>query len=97
MFTLTGVPKHRRRVAASITWDNGRLSGDTLLVQEAKDNAKFYEGKTIGFPGGPKSTTNHLNDPYGAPWLLAELFHRETIQVSGEIPAWPEASQNAVQ
>lgn len=96
MFTLTGIPKHRRKVAASITWDNGRLSGDALLVQEAKDLARMYEGREIGFPDGPKSSSNHLTDPYGAPWILGELFREGTIHVTGEIPDWPEIPDNAV-
>src|SRR5687768_9368255 len=97
MFTLTGVPRHRRKVAASITWDNGRLSGDTLLVAEARDTARLMEGRTISFPGGPKNHTEHLKDANSSAWILSQLFRPETVQVSGEIPAWPEASQNAVQ
>lgn len=96
MFKLTGIPTRRRKVVASITWDNGRVSGDSFLVAEAIDLAKVYEGKEIGFPSGPKSITQHLKDPYGAPWILSQLFRPESVQVSGEIPAWPEIPANAV-
>lgn len=96
MFTLTGIPKHRRKIAASITWDNGRLTGDSLLVEEAQDNARLYEGREIGFPDGPKSVTDHLKNPHGAAFLLGELFRPGTIHVFGEIPEWPELPEGAI-
>lgn len=96
MFTIRGIPRHRRKVVAGITWDNGRLTGDSLLVQEAKDNARFLEGKKVGFPGGPINLTDHLKNPHAAAWILSELFRPGTIQVSGELEPWPELPEGAI-
>ncbi len=96
MFTIRGIPKHRRKVTAGITWDNGRLSGDSLLVEEAKDNARLLEGRAIGFPGGPISQTEHLKNPHGAAFILGELFRPGSIMVTGDLPEWPEVPESAI-
>lgn len=97
MFTLTGIPRNRRRVVASITWNNGQLTGEALLVKEAKDLARLFEGRSIGFPSGPKNNSEHLKNPHASAWLLGELFRPGTIQVTGELEPWPEIDPNGVQ
>ena len=96
MFTIHGIPKRRRKVTAGITWDNGRLSGDSLLVEEAKDTARFLEGRAVGFPGGPVSTSSHLSDVWAAAFILSQLFKPDSITVTGSIPDWPAIPPGAI-
>jgi len=95
MFKFTGVPKNRHRSTATLVWDDGIISGDFRLVEQLKDDAKAYEGRTIGFPDGPQSQTEHLSNPYGAAWLMAQLFKPKTLQVIGNLE-WPELPEGSV-
>lgn len=96
MFTITGVPKNRRNFVVTCTYNDGIVScTDKITFQRLRDDARIWEGRVIGFPMGPQSQNSHLKNPYGAAWLMAQLFKPKTIQVFGDME-WPEIPQDTV-
>jgi hypothetical protein len=80
-FRLTG-PAENGGPVRSVTWDDGELSGDRQLVEQALRLVEDREliGRT---PTGPFITAN-LTDPADAFVTLADLFYSYTVD--GDVP-----------
>lgn len=40
-----------------VLWQDGELSGDEIAVHAIQTRARVYEGREVGPPGGPYTTT----------------------------------------
>lgn len=58
----------------SLTWEDGKVSGDPLLVEVIESQAKLREGQFVGksYLGG--TSKDHLNSPLSVYLILEELF-----------------------
>jgi len=58
----------------SLTWEDGKVSGDPLLVEVLESQAKKREGDFIGksYLGGTEK--DHMNSPLSVYLILEELF-----------------------
>ena len=58
----------------SLTWEDGKVSGDPLLVEVIESQAKKREGDFIGksYLGGTEK--DHMNSPLSVYLILEELF-----------------------
>ncbi len=58
----------------SLTWEDGKVSGDPLLVEVLESQAKKREGDFVGksYLGGTEK--DHLNNPLSVYLILEELF-----------------------
>ncbi len=93
MFTITG--NLRSHKGLKITWDNGKLTGDPLLVSEVETEAKIREGESGGPVCGPYTRNDHLTDPLSAVNLISEVLDKVT-KSSGDIPEPPEVPPDAI-
>ena len=84
-YTVTGTAKNGNQV--SITWEDGRLSGDYVTVKLAESLAEALEGEPVGPVCGPYTTTNHLADPLSAIFILREVI--EVQSAAGDVPKPP--------
>lgn len=83
MFTLKGLAGGRM---AQMCWhDDGTISGDGFLVDLIKFKAQRLEGQEVGFPGGPYTVHNHLNNPMSV-LFLAYQYYDVIMESSGELP-----------
>jgi len=58
----------------SLTWEDGKVSGDLLLVEVIESQAKLREGQFVGksYLGGTEK--DHMNSPLSVYLILEELF-----------------------
>jgi hypothetical protein len=92
MFTVKG---RIRGKPYSITWDDGKLTGDGLAVDMTKIQAAAKEGRPVG-PVGQYTETDHLKDPVSALYLITSDVFTSVIAITGEIPEADGAPEGAV-
>jgi hypothetical protein len=92
-FTLTG---SRNGKTVSITWEDGSLSGDADAVSAVQHVADVWEGRTIGQPGGPYTTQNHLASPYTARYFMCRVFSERPTLTEGALPLLPDPPEGAI-
>jgi hypothetical protein len=73
---------------ASVTWAEGALSGDLVVIARLKGLARRYarQGRAIGPPPGGGQTSAYLQDAESALHLMLEVFRHRTVEVSGDVP-----------
>lgn len=81
-FTVTG---HLAGAAATVTWTNGRLTGDPWAVRAVLERARSLEGTDIGPIEGPYTNRLHMRTPIGAITVIAETFDA-VDDVTGDVP-----------
>ncbi len=82
-FTVCGMIEDR---PVELTWDRGRLTGDSEALQELQALAQVLDGQPVGpEPDGPFSEEHHLRHPLSA-WLLMEDVLDEVQAVTGDHP-----------
>lgn len=87
-FTLQGTAHGR---PATITWRDGKLSGDTALAIEVLSRARVLEGQPVyGGLGCPTTTHDHLKTPGSAFALIAGIFNPAPSLISGTSPMMSE-------
>jgi hypothetical protein len=93
-YEVTGQCRGRE---VQVTWDNGRLTGDTLAILLVETAARRAElrGIPVGPPSGPYTTENHLADLLSALFLTRELLG-DDITATGDVPTVPEIPKGAV-
>jgi hypothetical protein len=92
MFTVKG---RIRGKPYSITWDDGKLTGDIRAVDRAEMVALGNEGRPVG-PVGQYTETDHLKDPVSALYLITSDVFTSVIAITGEIPEADGAPEGAV-
>lgn len=107
-FTLSGrrVAAHPRTGVAtvgefiSVTWTDGKLSGDPGAVAAIEWMAAGYDGMAIRPPGGVGPTTRHrhLRSPYTARWLMLQAFAADPPPevTAGAVPPLTAAPRSAI-
>lgn len=88
MFRISGIPTYAGAPLSreGLVWSDEALAGPDKLVQAARKLAQEYEGKIVGPPDGPVTSSNHLSSGISAVMLLSELFIPSTIVLSGQVP-----------
>lgn len=81
-FSLTGM---RNGQTVTVTWTDGRLSGDHDTVAWVEFLAEELDGTMQGPLGGPYTTTDHLASPYTARALMRSVFSGKPV-FSGALP-----------
>lgn len=76
---------------ASVTWEDGQLSGDQQAILLLQSQAAVWEGREVGPDEGPYTLTDHLQSPISTGWLLNMLFQPGSIQISGDEPERTES------
>lgn len=82
MFTMTDWDGKR---VSSVTWDDGKLSGDPYLVLSLEVLAEHLEGRRVGPPEGPHTVTNHLRSGLTVV-ILAEQVFPYRFTATGDVP-----------
>jgi hypothetical protein len=86
-FTVHG---HWLTMPVTLTWDTGNLTGDEGLVYALTLLAQDREGQEVGCPGGPFTTTHHLESPMSTLVLLLTLLDTDPpVTVTGDAPTQP--------
>lgn len=97
MFTVTGIPGDalypRRR---AVTWRDGTLSGDAVLIAVATERATALHGHPVGPHEGLVTTHSHLASPLSALFILCDLFIPGTVDLSGDVPQRPPIPNGAI-
>lgn len=76
-FSVTGQRNGKR---VSVTWRDGVLSGaDDDLIAWIEHLATQLDGTVQGLPGLPKSTSDHLRNPYAACAIIQSVFAGKTV------------------
>jgi hypothetical protein len=91
-FTLQG---HRGSAGLiTLTWTDGKLSGDPDAVHMVQILAAGYEGKPVGNSLYGFTTHNHLSSPYTAYQLMVPMFsdHPRMLGNFPKIPSPPEGA-----
>ena len=84
-FTVTG--ERTGQHVVSVTWRDGTLSGpDTALLDWITHLAAQLDGTVQGLPGLPKSTSDHLRNPYAACAIIRSVFPGKTT-IDQPLPA----------
>ena len=90
MFTLSGTYRDR---PFHLTWNNGELSGDPIIIMELKAAAPYHP---VGTGGGPYWKGDDLLKNGTAIYLLAyQLFHDVEV-IGGEVPTVPAVPDGAI-
>lgn len=95
-FSMSGTPINAYVARGQVSWDNGNLSGDPVLVADIQREAQSREGIPTGPPCGPYTTTRHLGDALSSYVLMLEQFQPGTIQATGEVPGIPAIPEGAI-
>lgn len=89
MFTISGIPSYPGAPLErqQLTWiPGGAIAGPPDLLDAARVLETAMEGKIVGPPDGPITSSNHLRSGVSAVFLLRELFLPDTIEFSGDVP-----------
>jgi hypothetical protein len=75
-YTITGILSGypNRSGNRTLTWEDGKLSGDPLAILLVEGEAGKMEGRTVGPPEGPYTDGDHIKDPLSTLMLLTPLF-----------------------
>ena len=72
---------------ATITVDNGKITGDPMVLRLLAIEASAAEGSKIGPSIGPFTHTDHLNNDLSVWFLLLGIFGDDSVHlVDGEHP-----------
>lgn len=82
-FSISG---QRNGRLVSVTWTDGKLSGDHDTVVWLEQLAQILDGTMQGQLGGPYTTHDHLSSPYTARSLMRSVFTGKTT-FAGKLPA----------
>jgi hypothetical protein len=85
-FTYTGEIDGR---LLSVSWKNGRLTGDTEAVEQLEEMAADLGGELVGAPGWSETDSDHLSSPVSALLLMDHLFKGQG-KISGTYPEHPD-------
>ena len=93
-FVLQGrrLPDH----LVSITWEDGRLSGDPDAVAMVLYLAEAYEGRWLELPGCPGTQHRHLQSPYTSRELMEMVLVGRPRLVEGALPRLPDPPPGAI-
>lgn len=91
MFTVIGkIQGHD----ATVTYDNGKLTGILSAVQIVEILAANSDGRLIG-PVNQYTEKDHLKTPLSALFLIQEVF-TEITEITGDIPEPAEVPENGI-
>lgn len=82
-FSISGERNGRH---ITITWEDGKLSGDPATVWWIQQLAEMEEGQTVRMLVGPATTHDHLASPWSARALIQSVFPGKTT-FAGAMPA----------
>lgn len=91
-FTVVGNIHKRRSV--SITWEDGKLSGDEGAIRMLRQLAKEKEGELVG-PVGIYTETKHLEEGLSTLFLLKDVYDA-IAKIEGDIPEAPPLPDGAI-
>ena len=81
---------------ATLTWEEGQLSGDGQARLETLALANELEGQAVlATPSGPSTVRDHLKSAFSAIVLMGQLFTPDS-KWSGELPELPAIPEDAV-
>ena len=89
-FILTGDYIHQGAArTGTVEWNNGRLSGDLVLIGRLQTLAVEYDGQHVAFPEVEGTYTDHLKSGLTVVKLAEEIFDGEW-KVLGNVPMIPK-------
>lgn len=95
MFTVTGRLPGSRTTRA-VTWDEGELRGDPILVELLRLEAETSDGYPIGPNEGPYTMRDHLRSDSSTLALLHTILAPGTVSFAGKRPERPEIPDGAI-
>jgi len=81
---------------ASLTWHDGKLTGDSLAIARLLIEAEISDGEDIGPVEGPYVHKNHLADPVATYFLLCRVFTKIDAVTGDAIPERPPIPPGAI-
>ncbi len=90
-YTVTGTIEGR---TFTVTYEDGRITGDEPAVRLIEATARSLEGEPVGPVGGPYTDRDHLRDPLSALFVMREAFD-EVVSATGDVPEAPDAPEDA--
>lgn len=81
-----------KKVTGDISFNDGIITGDPMLVSYLIDEAEYLKGKAVG-PYNYCPEGSHLSDPVSIRLLIEELF--EDVSFIGDVPEDPELPEGA--
>jgi len=91
-WTVVGTMAKHGRVR--ITWQDGKLSGDAVIVSVVQMLAQDLEGELVGPECGPYTKTKHLSNSLSAAILVGRFL--EDCVIEGDVPEPPELPEGAI-
>lgn len=81
-----------------VTWEDGKLSGDSDLVGIIEATARRLDGTYVGPPAFEYTRTEHLRSPYSAIEIMRFYLPDgiEFIDATGDIPKLPPVPDGAI-
>lgn len=95
MYTMTGRLPGSRTTRA-ITWDDGDLRGDGLLVALVRLESELWEGLPVGPPSGPYTLHDHVGSGLSTVVLIASILDQTTLSIAGSRPERPDVPEGAI-
>lgn len=87
-FTVKGRYKNLDSRPVALTWNDGRLSGDSVVIECIVAHARDLNGQTVGPVEGPYTTSKHLKSGLSALMILTDALENATV--SGDVPTRPD-------
>jgi len=91
-YTVIGTAKNGDKV--TVTWEDGKLTGDYVTVRRAESLAKMLEGERVGPVCGPYTESDHLSDPISTLVILREII--DITDITGNVPQRPPIPDGAI-
>lgn len=89
-FTMT-----ERGGRRAVTWEDGSLSGDAVVVALVEGEAAAREGSAVSFPTMDATFHNHLTSPLSFMLLAMDVLGPDAI-ATGDVPQFPAVPDGAV-
>lgn len=79
----------------AVSWEDGKLSGDAVVVALVEGEAAAREGSAVAFPTMDATTHNHLASPLSFMLLAMDVLGPDAVS-TGDVPKLPAVPDGAV-
>lgn len=79
----------------SVTWADGKLTGDASAVVIITSLAEQLEGQPVGLPTGPVTTTDHLSSALSTLDLMQRVLGYD-LTATGDVPQLDAVPRGAI-